>query len=239
MNKLKSMLEYELKTSIRTIAIYYAIFYAIYALVFIILDATLGKLEESNSSMETSDAVFLIIFGFLGYRIDFKMLIQNGFTRKQIFASGTLFFIFVTGVMSLIHTVVTGGLLKIIGCHCSGFDLAYGDQNFITKWIFIFMFYAVILFFSYFLAILLNRFDVGIRKYVMLAILGVIILVTAICNLLLSHEMITKIVEFISKILGFMDNGTINFLYPYTSGLIIMALLGFVNYRMIRRSEIL
>ena len=85
MSKLKSAVLYEYLTKVRAIGIFYLIQYLIVALIFaIVAICTEGK-ETGSNALEFSSVVFVSVIGVLGYKEDFKALLQNGYTRKYIF----------------------------------------------------------------------------------------------------------------------------------------------------------
>lgn len=87
MNKLKSAVLYECSTKIKAIGIFYLIQYVIVALIFAIVAICTGGNETGSNVLEVSTVVFVSVMGVLGYKEDFKALIQNGYTRKYIFFS--------------------------------------------------------------------------------------------------------------------------------------------------------
>ena len=98
MKKLKSIIRYECMTSFKYIWIFYAIQYAAVSLITLIIGISTGSFEEvGTNSLEVNTLVYVGILGVLGFKEDFKMLIQNGFTRKYIYTATFSMF------LSLIH----------------------------------------------------------------------------------------------------------------------------------------
>ena len=91
MSKLKSAVLYEYLTKVRAIGIFYLIF-AIVAI------CTEGK-ETGSNTLEFSSVVFVSVIGVLGYKEDFKALLQNGYTRKYIFGATICMFTLLAGTM--------------------------------------------------------------------------------------------------------------------------------------------
>ena len=95
MNKLKSIIQYECMTSFKYIWIFYAIQYAIVGLITLIIGIVSGSFENVGTNcLEINTLFFVSILGALGFKEDFKTLIQNGFTRKYIFIAALSLFIF-------------------------------------------------------------------------------------------------------------------------------------------------
>ena len=86
MKNLKSIIQYECMTSFKYIWIFYAIQYAIVGLITITIGLIMGTFEDVGTNcLEINTLVYISILGVLGFKEDFKMLIQNGFTRKYIY----------------------------------------------------------------------------------------------------------------------------------------------------------
>lgn len=82
MTKLRSAVLYEYLTKVRAIGIFYLIQYLIVALIFAIVAICTEGNETASNTLEFSSVVFVSVIGVLGYKEDFKALIQNGYTRK-------------------------------------------------------------------------------------------------------------------------------------------------------------
>ena len=86
MNKLKAVIQFECMTSFKYIWIFYGIQYAVVLLATLIVRVSVDNAEYIGvSGLETNTFIYVGILGMLGYSEDFKMLIQNGFTRRYIF----------------------------------------------------------------------------------------------------------------------------------------------------------
>ena len=111
MTKLKSAVLYEYLTKVRAIGIFYLIQYLIVALIFaIVAICTEGK-ETGSNTLEFSSVVFVSVIGVLGYKEDFKALLQNGYTRKYIFGATICMFTLLAGTMALVDTII-GNAIK-------------------------------------------------------------------------------------------------------------------------------
>ena len=53
---------------------------------------------------------FVSVIGVLGYKEDFKALLQNGYTRKYIFGATVCMFTLLAGTMALIDTIIGNSL---------------------------------------------------------------------------------------------------------------------------------
>ena len=107
MKKLGTVIRYECVTSFKYIWIFYAIEYAVVAAVFLLSYITNGSSGKiGTNGLEFNSFIYVGILGILGFKEDFKMLIQNGFTRKYIFLSTFSLFAFISGIMSLVDTIL-------------------------------------------------------------------------------------------------------------------------------------
>lgn len=102
MNKLKTIIQYECATSFKYIWLFYAIQYTIVTLISIIIGISVGTFENVGTNcLEINSLIYVGILGVLGFKEDFRMLLQNGFTRKYIFIATFSLFCFISGIMAL------------------------------------------------------------------------------------------------------------------------------------------
>ena len=87
MKKLRMVVQYECVTSFKYIWIFYAVVFAVIAVISAIIFLVEGSLElVGTNCLEVNSLVYVGILGALGFKEDFRMLIQNGFTRTYIFS---------------------------------------------------------------------------------------------------------------------------------------------------------
>lgn len=107
MKKLKSVIQYECITSFKYIWLFYGIQYAVVALITLIIGISTGTFEcIGANTLEINSLIYVGVLGVLGFNQDFKMLLQNGFTRKIIFIATFSMFCFISGIMAFIDTTV-------------------------------------------------------------------------------------------------------------------------------------
>ena len=124
MKNLKSIIQYECMTSFKYIWLFYAIQYALVAFITIIIWLVMRSFEDVGTNcLEINTLVYIDILGVLGFKDDFKMLIQNGFTRKYIFIATLPMFGFITGTMALIDTIVG----NLIHHYTNSYSTLYGS----------------------------------------------------------------------------------------------------------------
>lgn len=240
MSKLKSEVLYQCTTSFRAICIFYLIQYAIVLLIALIYGIGTGNYFESIGSncLEMNSLIFVGIFGVLGFTEDFKMLIQNGFTRKYIYLSTVSLFTFMAGVMAFIDTVVGQTLHFAVNKYSAMFGSVYGYDNVFANWIALMVLYFLMLNLFYLVILVINK--VGKRASVYLGVIlsGIVLLTIALFRYVLSAEAVRNVVKFLTKAMGFMADGTINHLLPVLTLLSVAAILGGCSYAVIRHTEL-
>lgn len=239
MNKLKSAVLYECSTTFKAICIFYAIQYIVISVISLIIVIASGSFENVGiSGLEINSVIFAGIFGVLGFKEDFKMLIQNGFTRKYIFLSTLCMFIFMSAVMALIDTI-TGQALHLLSENYFGiFGFYYGYENIFANWIWLACVYILVLSLLYLTILIINRLGKMLSIYLGIAFFGIILIVIALFNYVFSVETVNNIFDFLTKAMGFMADGSINYIFPVLTFLSIAAILEIGAYLVIRRAQV-
>ena len=111
MSKLKEVVRFELSTSLRYLLIFYAIQYSVVAVTLFLTWLGPGSLDHPYfAALETCAMIFVFIFGALGFGEDFKMLLQNGFTRRVHFVAALVLFVVTAMLLALV--TATGRFLR-------------------------------------------------------------------------------------------------------------------------------
>ncbi len=113
MKKLKAAIQYECITSLKYICVYYLALGAVLAVYFTI--SHLLEFKFWNICLEMNTMILVGIIGILHLQEDFRMLLQNGFTRTCIFLAAIVHFAFIAGMLSMVDTA--GG--QPVSC-CAG-----------------------------------------------------------------------------------------------------------------------
>lgn len=239
MKNLKSIIQYECMTAFKYIWIFYAIQYAIVGFITIIIGLVMGTFEDVGTNcLEMNTFVYIGILGTLGFKEDFKMLIQNGFTRKYIFIATSSMFCFISGIMAFVDTAV-GNLLHYFNSNYSSFYGAiYGYENIFMNWLWLFLFYVALCCLLYLIILIINK--VGKTPSIILGIIfgGIILLIIALFRYVFTAETIHNILEFLMNAMGFMTDGTINYIFSALTLFILVAILGIGSYAILRRTEL-
>lgn len=238
MNKLKVAFLYECSTKIRAMCIFYAIQYMIVALIFAIIAICVGGENVGSNVLEVSTVVFVSIMGVLGYKEDFKALIQNGYTRKYIFLSTIFMFLFITGAMALIDTVIGNVIHHFRNSYFTLYGSLYGYGNFFANWLFLMVLYLMFCSLFYLAVLVINKVGKMVSLFIGVALGGIILLIIALFRFVLSDETVRNAAEFFMKVMGFMRDGTINWWAPIITLLVIGAVLGIGSYAIIHRTEL-
>lgn len=176
----------------------------------------------------------------MGFTEDFKMLIQNGFTRKYIFISTISMFMFIAAVLAFFDTIIGSAAPLVITEYKNFFGLIYGIKNqYLLNWLLLFLTYTFVSSVTYFFVVLFNK----IGKYFFIAFmvaLGIILgfIVPLLFVYVIPENIIQNIFTFLSRIAGFTADGTINYLYPIVSLIIGAGIFGGITYLILRRTEL-
>ncbi len=238
MNKFKSAVLYECSTKIKAIGIFYLIQYLIVALIFAIVAICTTGNEIGSNALEFSSIIFVSIVGVLGYKEDFKALIQNGYTRKYIFFSTVCMFIFMCGTMALIDTLIGNTIHYFNNSYFTVFGGLYGYGNPFFNWLWLTVLYLMFCSLFYLGVLVINKTGKIISLSIGVGLIGLILLVIALFQFVLSPEIVQNVVEFLMKAMGFMSDGTINLIFPVLSFVVIGTVLGIGSYAIIRRTEL-
>lgn len=239
MSKLKAVIQYECFTSFKYIWIFYAIQYAIVALISLIIGICMGSFEEvGTNGLEINTLIYVGILGVLGFREDFKMLIQNGFTRKYIFAATFSMFCFMSGIMAFVDAVM-GNLFHYINNGCfSVYGGLYGYGNLIMNWVWLFLLYIVVCSLFFVIVLWINLAGKTLSIYSGIILGGLILLIIALFQYVISGNTANKIFRFLMEVMGFMADGSTNALFPVIAFLFLGIFLGGVSYTIIRKTEL-
>lgn len=239
MRKLKSVIQYECVTSFKYIWIFYAIQYAIVGLITLTIGIVAGSFENIGTDcLEINTLFFVSILGVLGFKEDFKTLIQNGFTRKYIFIAALSLFSFMSGIMAFVDTVV-GNLLHYFNHdYTSLYSGIYGYGNVVMNWIWLFLIYVMFCCLLYLTILIINKVGKTVSIYLGILFIGCILLIIALFRYIFSADLAKNILSFFMKAAGFMTDGTINYFYPAFTLLIIVSILGTASFAVIRRTEL-
>lgn len=239
MKNLKSIIQYECATSFKYVWIFYAIQYALVAFITIIIGLVMGTFEDVGTNcLEMNTLIYIGILGVLGFKDDFKMLIQNGFTRKYIFIATLSMFGFISGTMALIDTIVGNLIHHFNSSYSTLYGGIYGYDNLFMNWLWLFLLYATFCCLLYLIILVINKTGKNVSIILGVVFGGIVLLIVALFRYVFTGETIHNILEFLMKAMGFMADGTINYIFPAITLFLLLAILGAGAYAIIRRTEL-
>ena len=239
MKKLRILIQYECMTSFKYIWLFYAIMYAIVLLIYIMVSAITGDPETAGTScLEMNTFIYVGILGALGYSEDFKMMIQNGFTRKYIFAATLSMFAFIGGIMSFVDTVMGNLLHYFVPNYNSLFGVIYGYGDILPNWIWLFLLYMLTCSLFYLAVLAVHKLEKTLSLCLGVVLVGVILLAVALFRYVLPQSLVDDISELATRAMGFMGGGTVNYLFPLLTLFLLTAVFSLGAYRIIRRTEV-
>lgn len=239
MKDLKSIIQYECMTSFKYIWIFYAIEYAIVAFIMLAVGLIMGNFEDVGTScLEMNTLIYIGVLGVLGFKDDFKMLLQNGFTRQYIFAATIAMFSFISGIMALIDTIIGNLIHHFNSDYFTLYGSLYGYDHMFMNWLWLFLLYIAFCCLLYLIVLIINKVGKTVSIYLGVVLGGIILLIMALFRYVFTEATIHHIVKFLMKTMGFMTNGTINFVLPAMTFFILVAVLVVCSYIIIRHTEL-
>ncbi len=239
--KTNKMVGYMMGVCIKNIGIFVAV-----VIVCNLLGVSLITVSSSNGQtygnfdFATAGFIFMGFVGVSGFSEDFKLFMQNCFTRKEIFISQTIFFSLTSAIISAISIImrVISELLTNAIRITSLFNMIYQDNlNIFTEFMITFLMAFLVSTVAYLITILLNRFDkrkVGFG-FVLAGVALVAFFTTA--PAVLSPELQRGLIEALAFAFGFTDSG----IFPINTVitlLITSAVMAFVSNRLLLRLEL-
>ncbi len=232
MNKLKTIIQYECVTSLKYISIFYAIQYSIVLITYLIVATNVFGALEFNS------VVYVSIFAILGFKEDFKMLIQHGFTRKYIFLGSLSMFAFVSAILAAVDTVMGSLLHEFMQGYPSLYGDIYGYENMFVNFIWLLMLYMAACSLANVIILIINKIGKTRSIYVSIVVIGMVMLLVRLYTNFISNDMKDGISEFLLRIFGLSPEGAINHLAPLVTMLLMISCISLVSYIVIRRTEL-
>ena len=241
MKKLGTVIRYECTTSFKYIWIFYACVIAAVSVISAMIYIVTGDLDKvGTNGLEVNSMIYVGILGVLGFKEDFKMLIQNGFTRKYIYLAALSLFVFTSAIMAAVDTVVGNALHALSGGYHSLFGGLYGyEHSLFVNWLWLFLAYMLVCSLLYLVILTINKIGKTGSIYLGIGLgLTLVMILPVVFRYVLPEDLARAVVEFMTKALGFMTDGTVNFIYPIALLIAVAAVFAFGAYRLIRRTEL-
>lgn len=244
MKRIKDVMRFELATSVRYLVIFYAIQYSVVAVTLFLTWLGHGSLDHPYfAALELCAMIFVFIFGAVGFSEDFKMLLQNGFTRRVHFVAALVLFVVTAALLALVDTLAARGIEAVAHGYWSAFTAVYGPNHALAlQFFWRFGVYLVLACLGYFCAVLTSR--LGAKRTLFLGIvvwcMSVLVLPTLYMELLPDtwrYSFGTQVNTAFLHCAGFTAEG-VQLAWPIIS-LAVLALLGFaVCFALVRRAPL-
>lgn len=244
MGKLREVVRFEIATALRYVVIFYLIQYSVVAVTLFLTWLGRGSLDHPYfAALETCAMIFVFIFGALGFGEDFKMLLQNGFTRRVHFVAALVLFVVAAMLLALVDTLAARGIEAVAHGYWSLFTAIYGpNQALALQFLWRFGVYLVLACAGYFCALVVAR--LGTKRTIFLGIvlwcMGVLALPTLYVELLPDawrYSFGTQVNTALLHCAGFTAEG-VQLSWPIVS-LTVLAAFGFaVCFALVRRAPL-
>lgn len=241
MKKLGTVIRYECTTSFKYIWVFYACVFAAISVISVIVFISTGDRDKiGTNGLELNSMIYVGILGVFGFKEDFKMLIQNGFTRKYIYLAALSLFAFTSAIMAAVDTIVGNGLHAVAKGYFSIFGGLYGyEHSVFINWLWLFLAYMLVCCLLYLAILIINRIGKAASIYLGIGLgLTFVLIIPVVFKFVLPKAFTEAVVEFAIKVIGFAGGNTINFLYPIMFLLLVAGIFSLGSYLIIRRTEL-
>ncbi len=244
MSKLRPLVAFEITTTIKYLTIFYCIEFSMVAVTLLLTWLGRGSLDHPYfACMESCAMIFIFIFGIFGFAEDFKMLLQNGFTRCYIFIATLALFLQTAATLALVDTLAARFLEGVAHGYWSLFTAIYGPNH--TLWLqglWRFGVYLVLVCVGYFCALLRAR--LGTRR---MFVLGIAVIL--ICTIVLPGPLMARSPNWLVIHLGTWVENTLYHCAGFTAegvqlvnpllSLAVLAVVGFaICFALMRRAPL-
>lgn len=241
MKKLKAAIQYECITSLKYICVYYLALGAVLAVYFTI--SHLLEFKFWNICLEMNTMILVGIIGILHLQEDFRMLLQNGFTRTCIFLAAIVHFAFIAGMLSMVDTAAGIVLRRLLpGSYDTIFGSLYGyHHQIVSGWLWLFLVYLLISSLGFFFALAFGRMQ---KKFSVFAgTILVALFVVGIPSLFAAvsapwEDLRHRVLSFAVRCFGFMADDTVRLANPIFLMFLCIGILSAGSYLFIRRIEL-
>lgn len=241
MKKLGTVIRYECTTSFKYIWVFYACVAFAVSVISAIVYISTGNIERiGTNGLEFNSMIYVGILGVLGFKEDFKMLIQNGFTRKYIYLASLSLFTFTSAIMAAVDTIVGNGLHAVASGYHSIFGGLYGyGHSLFLNWLWLFLVYLLVCCLLYLSILIINKIGKAASVYLGIGLgLTLVLVVPVVFKFVLPDDFTQAVMKFIAKAIGFVTPDTINLAYPILLLIAAAGIFSAGSYLVIRRTEL-
>ncbi len=236
MNKLMAAFRYQLSLSVSYFISYYTALHIFRFSIFILTYIGNGRIDGALILVsEYGSIISFVLFGLICFHEFFKVLLQNGYTRKIIFKSTLIIFALFSAITSWHDTILTETFRGYSIFSKTFFSARYGfNYSFTTKWIWLFTVYF--LFISFVYALMIMYYNVGEKKST--GILISFLIITFLIIVILPDDAKSVLSFTIPFLFGRLKDGSINFILPFTTFISIASLFNLASYYTLSKTEL-
>ena len=237
--KLSAAVSYRFKYQIKALAFYFSYFFVL-AIVFPLI----GIFFAGSSTVVSTDAlfssfIFICILSFIGVSTDFKLFIQNGMSRNNIFLSSLIsnasMSFFLAGILIVFKSITNDLLIKSLRVSLFFSDI-YTKDNGWQAFIFLFLFFLL----GCSVASAFGTFNDRVQGFKKLAILATLVIIPILFGLVLQIAGPTfknSVWTFVKNALGITSNG-LNVFSVIITMIVLILILSIITFLMNYKREI-
>lgn len=207
--KLSAAFSYRLKYQMKSLGFFFGYFF-LFAIVFPLIGILFaGVNTQVNSDVLFASFVFIFIIALFGVSSDFKLFIQNGMSRQNIFLSYLISNVTISALMAsilIIFKMIANDFLTHNFKITLFLSDLYGSDNSWISFIFLFLFFM----FGASLASVVGTFNDRVTGYKKMLVLATLVIIPVIFGLLLQlggHVFRLNVLTFFKNILGINSTG--------------------------------
>lgn len=199
--KLSTAIKYKFKYQMKSVAFFFS-YFLLFAIVFPLIGMAFAGTDTTvNSDTLSASMVFMVIIAFIGINTDFKLFIQNGMSRNNIFLASLI----TNSILSFIFTVILltinflGNSFLLSNLKLSLFITEYYSTN-------TFLLLFILLLFASSIGSLFGIFNDRVTGFKKLFVIATLILVPILISLLVkisTPTFKTSLLNLAQKAIGF------------------------------------
>ncbi|MDT2839557.1 hypothetical protein [Vagococcus carniphilus] len=237
--KLSTAIKYRFKYQMKA-ALFFFGYFLLFSIAFPLIGIFVSGTDSNvNSDMLFASMLFMVILAFIGVSSDFKLFIQNGMSRNNIFLSSLISNFTLSLIISCILLGIkqfgNGLLTQKLSLTLFFVDI-YTKENLMTSFLLLFIF----LLFASSIGSIMSVFNDRVTGYKKLFVIATLIMIPILVSLLvkiISPDFKTSIFSFILKSLGIYPDGNKPFSLVL-SLFVIFIVLSIITYLMNYKREI-
>ncbi len=237
--KLSTAFSYRMKYQMKSLAFFFS-YFTFFAILFPIIGILFAGTDTTvNSDAMFASSIFIFIIAYIGVSSDFKLFIQNGMSRSNIFLSYLISNVtisaFLASVLIVFKLIANDFFTQKLNITLFFAD-AYAQDNHWKSLLFLFLFFL----FSASLASVVGTFIDRVTGFKRLVVIATVIIVPFVIGLLLQMggpNFRSSVFSFLKKILGISATG-LDILPVAITLLVLITLFSIITYLLNYNREI-